>query len=116
MVFVSVGSSAHELTPTYFESKPSLYQNVRSVEMLLFNRRSDISYYELSAFDGDWNPIKFASKENIIKLKYLERKTIEIYFREVDLEKLTYICTKSLILKSEMKSTGISSRICSKKK
>jgi hypothetical protein len=116
MVCIGVSLSAHELTPTYFNLKQSLYKNLSSVEMILFNGRKDISYYEVTAYDNEWNPIKFASTQKILDIKYLERKKIQIYFSNADLEKLTYICTKSLILKSKIESTGISSRICSKKK
>jgi hypothetical protein len=114
-VLLSVSSAiAHELTPTYFVPKPSLYRNVSLIQMSLFNRREDIQYYEITAFDEEWNPIKFVSKENIINVKYLETKNIELYFRNNDLDRLTYICTKSLIVKDSIESSGVTSRICSK--
>jgi hypothetical protein len=118
ILFIVGASSvlAHELTPTYFKPKSSLYKNVQLVEMMLFNRREDVRFYEITAFDENWKPMKFATISKIIEVKYLEKKPIEVYFRDEDINKLTYICTRSLILKNEVKSTGISSRICSKMK
>lgn len=82
--------------------------------MSLFNKRSDVEYYMLGVFDKNWNPIPFASDTPLIKIQYLERKVIDIYVREDDVDKVVYICTVSKLLKSKNESSGINSRICSK--
>jgi hypothetical protein len=105
--------SAHELTPTYFEMKPSIYAGVYKTTMTMFNRREDIKYYQIEVFDKDWNPVSFATNKRIIDLNYLQRTNFEIYFREKDVAKVTYICTRSKILKGE-ETTVIASNICSK--
>lgn len=107
---------AHEMTPTYFDMKPSLYTNVFVTQMRLFNRREDVKFYEISVYDGDWNPIKFASKARVVQIDPLKRSTFEVYVRRQDLDDVVYICTESKLLKGEVESTGITSRICSKRK
>ena len=107
---------AHEMTPTYFNMKPSLYTNVFVTQMRLFNRREDVKFYEISVYDDDWDPIKFASKARIVQIDPLKGSTFEVYVRRQDLDDVVYICTESKLLKGEVESTGITSRICSKRK
>ena len=102
------------MTPTYFEPKMSYLDGIMTTKMKLFNRRVDVQYYELSVFDSEWNPIPFASANKIIQIEYLGRKTIEIYFKKEDTNRLTYICTTSKIVKGDLESSIISSKICSK--
>jgi len=51
-----------------------------------------------------------------MKMGYLERKTFDVYVRDVDKGKVEYICTVSKQLKEDVKSSGIKSRICSRMK
>ena len=107
---------AHEMTPTFFEMRPSLYNNVYVTDMSLFNKREDVSYYEVGVFDKDFKPVAFATSNRIINAKTYSRNAISIYVRKKDLDNVVYICTESKLLKGEVDSTGITSRICSKKK
>jgi hypothetical protein len=106
-------SYAHELTPTYFEMRPSFYDDVYATTMTMFNRREDVKYYQIEVYDEEWNPITFATTERILTLKYLERKGFEIYIKANDVDRVTYICTRSKILKGG-ESSVIASNICSK--
>ena len=115
-LFLTSGAAAHELTPTYPEFTPTFLDNVSVTKMKLWNRREDVSYYELSVYDEDWNPIPFAAVDRLIKIDYLETKSFEIYIRNSDLKKLEFICTTSKLLKNDVESTGITSRICSRVK
>ena len=118
LVFIAMSSfvHAHEMTPTYIEITSSHIDGVATSSVKLFNRRVDVEYYEISVFDEEWNSIPFAASNRVIQLNYLETKNIEVYFRDVDRENITYICTTSKLLKSNSTSTNISSRICSKVK
>jgi hypothetical protein len=115
-LFISNSAAAHELTPTYPEFKPSYVDNVSVTTIKLWNRREDVNYYELSVHDEDWKPIPFASTSNLIKIDYLESKIFEVFIRDADLEKVEFICTTSKLLKDDVLSTGITSRICSRVK
>lgn len=84
------------------------------VSVNLFNRRSDVTYYEIEVFDDKWNPIPFASENKVIKLRYLSKKNISIFIRNKDSDRTTYICTESKLLKNDETSTRVNSRICSK--
>lgn len=105
---------AHEFTPAYPTLEPSYMDGILVTKMLLFNRRQDVSYYEISVFDGQWNPVPFATVDKIFEAKYLERKFIDVYIREKDRSRAVYICTKSKMQNDDDKVTLISSRICSK--
>lgn len=107
---------AHEMTPTYFSITSSFVEGVSNVRMKLFNRRVDVNYYEFSVYDKKWNLIPYASSERLVKIDYLDKKEISIYIRDEDARKVEYICSISRLLKEDVTSTPISSRICSKAK
>lgn len=108
--------SAHEMTPTYFEINSSYIDKVVTTQIKLFNRREDVRYYEITVFDEEWNPLPFAAVDKIVKIDYLGRATLDLYFKESDANDIGYICTTSKIVKGEIESSLISSRICSKRK
>lgn len=116
VVFMSTMATAHELTPTYPKFTPSYIDGVLVTKMKLWNRRKDVSYYEVQLFDEDWKPISFAAESRLIKMGYLEQKSFDLYIRESDLAKVEFICTTSKLLKDEVESTGITSKICSRVK
>ena len=115
MLFAN-SAAAHELTPTYPEIEPAYVEGVSVIKMKMWNRRSDASYYEVNVYDGEWKSVPFATPDKIIKLGYLEHKSFELYIRDPDRDKVTYICTTSKQLKQDVQSTGIKSRICSRVK
>lgn len=115
LLFLMSGSAtAHEWTPTYPELEVSYVPNVLRVRMQLFNSREDVQYYELGVFDADMNPVAFAAAERIVQVKYLDRKSIDIFIREQDRDRTVYICSKSKLLKGEGTASLVASRICSK--
>lgn len=105
---------AHEMTPTYPELKASYISGVVTTKMRLFNRRSDVEYYEISVYDADWELIPFATENRILKIDYLQTTYFDIYIRSLDIGKVKYICTLSKLKKDSSVTTAISSRICSK--
>ena len=115
-LFLSTGAAAHELTPAYPEFQPSHVDKVSVTKMKLWNRREDVSYYELNVYDEKWNPIPFAAADRLMQVGYLQTKTFEVYVRDSDIDKIEFICTTSKQLKEDVKSTGITSRICSRVK
>jgi len=82
--------------------------------MAMFNKRADVEYYEIGVFDEDFNPIPFVTSYNVIKIEYLGRVTFDVYIRDIDVNKATYICSQSKLRKEDLSRTAISSRICSK--
>jgi hypothetical protein len=106
--------SAHEMTPTYPEFTPSYMEGVLVTTLNLYNRRDDVQYYEIGVFGGEWEPMKFASTDKVIKIDHLETKTFEVYIREKDKDKVVYICTISKLQKENVGASAISSKICSK--
>ena len=107
---------AHQFTPTYPQFTTSFVDGVMYSKMEIFNKRREVDYYELGVFDKEWNPVTFASDDRIIRVRYLETKKINIYVKNEDLSKVTYICTESRLRKEDVKDTVISSKICSKVK
>lgn len=113
---ISSAASAHEWTPTYPEFSSSYMDGVLMTTMTLFNKREDISYYEISIFDNEWNPIEFAASERLINIEFTERKSIDLYIRAKDLDRVEYICSLSKILSSDVESSGLATKICSRVK
>lgn len=114
-VFIFAATAqAHEWTPTYPKFKPSFLDGIVVTTMSLFNKREEIEYYEITVFDEEWQPVPFASTSKLVHISYLETKSIDIYIREVDCDRIEYICTESKIFIDDTSQTGVTSRICSK--
>lgn len=113
-VLFASSTAAHEMTPTYFKFKPSYVNGVYVTTFDIWNRRNDVEYYEISVHDENWYKIPFAARERIIKLSYLSREKIDIYIKQEDIKNVEYVCTSSKQLKSDVKSTGVRSMICSR--
>ena len=107
---------AHEMTPTYFDIKQSIYTGVVETSITVFNRREDASFYRLEVYDQDWNRIPFYSDQKTIRVDYLESNSATLYFKASDTNRIMYICTLSKLRREDVKSAGVSSRICSKVK
>lgn len=114
-MLVCGSSTAHELTPTYPKLLPYYIGNdIHYTSMQLFNRRSDVQYYEIQVFDQEWNVLPFAaSSGKIMNIPYLETKRFDIYVHNKNIKDVTYICTVSKLIKQDITS-AISSKICSK--
>lgn len=82
--------------------------------MFLFNARNDVSYYEISVWDADWNKVSFAAEMRVFPIDYLGRKNITVYIREADKDRVTYICSQSKSISDGESKSTISSKICSK--
>jgi len=105
---------AHEMTPTYPKLTPAYIDGVYQTTMEMFNKRQDVEWYEIGVFDKDFKPIPFVSSYKILNLKYLGHVTFDVYIREGDKDRATYVCSKSKIRKDGSTKTAVSSRICSK--
>jgi len=118
LILVLIGGqvNAHQFLPTYPTLQYSFIEGVVYTKMQLFNKRSDVEYYELGVFDADWNAISFASENKLIQVNYLQTKDVNVYVRISDAKKVTFICTESKLKKQETQNTVISSKICSKVK
>ena len=116
LLFLSGYASAHSWTPTYPTFSDSYIEKVLETDMLLFNKRTDVRYFEIQVTDKDFKPLPFVSNSRIYKVDYLERKKIKIYIREESLQEVTYICSKSRFLEQVIPANLVTSRICSKLK
>jgi len=106
---------AHELTPTYPKLTPSYIPGVLSTHVVLWNARQDIGYYKVDVFDADMNPVSFiATGGDLKKVDYLGRAHIEIFVREEDQDKATYICTQSKLSRGAAQRSLVASNVCSK--
>lgn len=115
MVLLSGYASAHEWTPTYPKLEHSFLNDVMVTKMSLYNNRKDVEYYEVSVYDKDWTPVEFSIGEsNIIRVIYLERKSVDVYISKKDEDRVVYICSHSKSIVNGQTVTFLSSRICSK--
>ena len=106
---------AHELTPTYPKLTPSYIPGVMSTHVVLWNARQDVGYYKVDVLDADMNPVSFiATGGDLKKVDYLGRVHIEIFVREEDQDKATYICTQSKLKRGAAQRSLVASNVCSK--
>ena len=106
---------AHELTPTYPKLTPSYIPGVWSTHVVLWNARQEISYYKVDVLDADMQPLSFISTGGDLKrVDYLGRSHIEVFVREEDKDKATYICTESKLKKGSAQRSLVASKVCSK--
>lgn len=102
------------MTPSYPIFKQSYLEGIYSADFILFNRRDDVNFYEISVFDDSWTPMPFASTSSIIKVDYLQTVFFTVHIRKKDIDAVTYICTSSKLRKASREISAVSSRICSK--
>lgn len=115
LISLGVASAyAHEMVPTYPEWKRALYPNVLTTTVTIFNKRSDVEYYEIGVFDKEWNPIFFVADYKVVQLKYLSSASIDIYIQKENKDRAEYVCSRSKIRTADETRTAISSRICSR--
>jgi hypothetical protein len=116
LLCVSTMVGAHEMTPTYPEFTPSYMSGVQKVSMEMFNKRKDVEWYEIGVFDAERYPIPFVSTYKVINLPYLSKVKFDVFIREQDIKRVTYICSRSKLRSNESQYTLVSSVICSKVK
>ena len=110
-------AQAHQFTPTYPKFELSFIEGVMQTRLELFNKRQEVEYYELGVFDKDWAPVTFATSDSkILRVSYLETKSIDVYVKNQDIKRVVYICTESRLLRGTSTNTLVSSKICSKVK
>ena len=114
LLLISFSSYSHEMTPTYPKFKDSFMSGLLVTEMEIFNKRSDISYYEIGVFDKDFQSIPFVSSFTVYEVNYLKKVKFEIYIRKNDEPQVTYICSRSRVLEQKVSNTNVVSTICSK--
>ena len=106
---------AHELTPTYPELTPSYIPGIWSTHVVLWNARQEIDFYKVDVLDADMNPVSFiATGGDLKKVDYLNRAHIEVFVREEDKDKATFICTESKLRRGTVQKSLVASRVCSK--
>ena len=116
LIIMTTSVQAHEMVPTYPKLEPSYMQGLQKTNITIFNKRPEVEYYEIGVFTKDWEPIPFVSTYKVFPVPYLSTVTVELYIRDKDKERVTYICSKSKLRKSYETRPAVSSRICSKVK
>lgn len=109
-------TNAHELTPTYPEFTPSHIEGVYTTQVSMFNKRKDVEFYELGVFDANFGVVDFVTAYRVFPLRFLAHITLDIYVREEDVKRVTYICTRSKLKGDKLSTAIIASRVCSKVK
>lgn len=112
---LAISAQAHDMSPAYPKFRYSQIEGVSVTRMSLYNKRNDASYYEIKVYTSNWNNIPFASAAKIIEVKHTKRYGFDVYVRNSDLDRVTYICTMSKVLK-KTNVPLISTKICSKVK
>ena len=107
-------SNAHEMTPAYPQMKPTSVDGVVKFEMSLFNARDDVEWFMIGAFDIDFKPRRFASENNVLRVKHNERANFNVYLRKQDVGKTVYICTHSKLRGEDADIAMVASTICSR--
>ena len=100
------------MSPTYPKWSDSYLDNLIVTRVRVFNQRNDVEYYEIGVFDKDMKPIPFVSQYDIRGIKYHNYAEFTVYLNDKYKDDAKYICSKSML--TELKSTGVVSRICSK--
>ena len=103
---------AHEMTPTYPVFTDSFMAGISVTTMNIFNKRMDVSYYEIGVFTDEWEPVPFVSQYTVIPMKYLDTVSFDVYVSHLSLDSVEYICSVSQL----QYGTTVSSKICSRVK
>ena len=106
--------AAHDMTPTYPKWKMSFIQSAKMTTMQVFNKRSDVQWYQIGVFDKEWQPIPFVTRYKIINIKYLKRVEFDVYVNEENAKLAEYICTTSKLRGNDDFKPIVESKICSR--
>lgn len=112
--FISLNAASHEMTPTYPKWKMSFIPSAKMTTMKVFNKRADVSWYQIGVFDKDWNPIPFVTRYKILKVKYLSHVNFDVYVNEANAKEAEYICSTSKLRGNDDFKPIVESRICSR--
>jgi hypothetical protein len=106
--------AAHDMTPTYPAWEPSHVQGIFKAQMELFNKRSDVRWYEIGVFTKDWKPVNFVSQYKIVRMDHLAKIKFDVYINAIDVPMAEYICSETRLQENSDKKPMISSKICSR--
>ena len=106
--------AAHDMTPTYPKWKMSFIPSAKMTTMQVFNKRSDVQWYQIGVFDKDWQPIPFVTRYKIINIKYLHRVKFDVYVNEENAKVAEYICSTSKLRGNDDFKPIVESKICSR--
>ena len=106
--------AAHDMTPTYPKWKMSFIPSAKMTTMQVFNKRSDVQWYQIGVFDKDWQPIPFVTRYKIINIKYLHRVRFDVYVNDKNAKVVEYICSTSKLRGNDDFKPIVESRICSR--
>jgi hypothetical protein len=106
--------AAHDMTPTYPKWKMSFIPSAKMTSMEVFNKRSDVQWYQIGVFDEDWQPIPFVTRYKILRVKYLSRVKFDVYVNDNDSKRAEYICSTSKLRGNDDFKPIVESKICSR--
>tara|TARA_R100001463_G_scaffold954_1_gene4217 strand:+ start:913 stop:1284 length:372 start_codon:yes stop_codon:yes gene_type:complete len=106
--------AAHDMTPTYPKWKMSFIPSAKMTSMEVFNKRSDVQWYQIGVFDEDWQPIPFVTRYKILRVKYLSRVKFDVYVNDNDVKRAEYICSTSKLRGNDDFKPIVESKICSR--
>jgi len=106
--------AAHDMTPTYPKWKMSFIPSAKMTTMQVFNKRSDVQWYQIGVFDKEWQPIPFVTRYKIINIKYLHRVRFDVYVNDKNAKVVEYICSTSKLRGNDDFKPIVESRICSR--
>jgi len=101
---------AHEMTPTYPTFTESFMVGISVATLNIFNKRTDVSYYEIGVFTEEWEPVPFVSQYTVIPMEYLDTVAFDVYVSNLSLGSVEYICSVSQV----QAGATVSSKICSR--
>jgi hypothetical protein len=113
-VLLSSIVAAHDMTPTYPKWKMSFIPSAKMTSMEVFNKRSDVQWYQIGVFDEDWKPIPFVTRYKILRVKYLSRVKFDVYVNDNDSKRAEYICSTSKLRGNDDFKPIVESKICSR--
>ena len=106
--------AAHDMTPTYPKWKMSFIPSAQMTTMQVFNKRSDVQWYQIGVFDKEWQPIPFVTRYKILNIKYLQRVKFDVYINSENVKFAEYICSTSKLRGNDNFKPIVESRICSR--
>ena len=106
--------AAHDMTPTYPKWKMSFIPSAKMTTMQVFNKRSDVQWYEIGVFNKEWQPIPFVTRYKIINIKYLHRVRFDVYVNDKNAKVVEYICSTSKLRGNDDFKPIVESKICSR--
>ena len=114
IVLLTSSVLGHEMVPTYPVFQPSIMESVKKTRMEIFNKRSDVEWFQIVVLNKEWELLPFVTRYKILNVPHLKNVKFDVYINDKNSKQAEYICSISKLRGNDSSKPIVESRICSR--